>query len=361
VSNSKTETHGAVKLAKRRTGKTDIRMPVTILTGFLGSGKTTCLNTFLRSPKAAETAILINEFGEIDIDGAVLSANLTDGSKLMTLPNGCVCCAVKEDLADALLVLAARSKDPRSNIRRCIIETTGLADPGAIIRGVGHDQRLKAATYVDQTVTVCAADRLPDQLQRFEEVPRQIGIADRIIITKSDLVSKETLAVMEKSIVGINPLADIQKAINGAIDPEHLFGPREPDAMYVVADEPADHHHHHHNSLVQTFTVHLSRPLDPGRFRDVMSFLIMRHAENLLRVKGIVRFSGDQTPRLLNGVHDVFASEPVGNSAIDAKSAGSIVFIGIDLPEETIRSDLKSCEFEGSPAMQSTCRGSASQ
>ena len=341
MSNNIAEVGQAGQSPKRRSA-TDTRMPVTILTGFLGSGKTTCLNKFLQSSEASDTAVLINEFGEIDIDGAVLSADLADGSKLLTLPNGCVCCAVQEDLAEALLVLAARAQIPGENIRRCIVETTGLADPGAIIRGIGHDPRLKAATLVAQTVTVCAADRVVDQLDRFEEVGRQIGIADRIVLSKSDLVSADDAQKAQVSIAAINPLAEIETATNGDIDPSRLFAP----VTAAVYAPPADHHHHHHSSAVETFTVHLETVLDPGRFRDVMSFMIMRHAENLLRIKGLVRFAGENSPRLLNGVHDVFSSEPANQGLLVDDQAGFIVFIGVNLPEQTIRMDLRSAEIQ---------------
>jgi len=332
-------------------------MPVSILTGFLGSGKTSCLNTFLRSPKASGIAVLVNEFGEIDIDGAVLSAGLADDSKLLTLPNGCICCAVQEDLAEALIALGAPAQGTRNRPLRCIIETTGLADPGAIVRGIGHDPRLKKIARVDLTVTVCAADRLPDQLARFAEVPRQIGIADRIVISKTDLVSDEQRAVIDRAIAAINPLADIQVAVNGAIAPERLFGPHSSGAGPVAADNPVSHlSHHAHNASVRSFTIRLDAPLDPDRFRDVLSFWIMRHAENLLRVKGIARFGGEAHPRLLNGVHDVFSSEPADSAILEKGSSGSIVFIGENLPEAAIRTDLKSCEAAGPMANSNNLR-----
>ena len=346
MSNIITDTDQDVQSPKRRIATTDTKLPVTILTGFLGSGKTTCLNTFLHSSDAADTAVLINEFGEIDVDGAVLSADLADGSKLLTLPNGCICCAVQEDLAEALLALVTRAKNPEENIRRCIVETTGLADPGSIIRGIGHDPRLNAATMVAQTVTVCAADRLLEQLDRFEEVGRQVGIADCIVISKSDLVSPEAQSSVREAVAAINPLARVEAVAYGEIDPARIFGPVK-GADYTLPEVPADKegHHHHHTSAVETFTVRLDGPLEPGLFRDVMSFMIMRHAENLLRIKGLVLFSGEDQPRLLNGVHDVFSSEVTGPDTLAADQTGSIVFIGIDLPESVIRADLKSCEL----------------
>ncbi len=341
MSITKTQTTGTEKSSIGRADPENLQLPITILTGFLGSGKTTCLNAFLQSSAASDTAVLINEFGEIDIDGAVLSANLADGSKLMTLPNGCVCCAVQEDLAEALLELAERAQSSGSTIRRCIVETTGLADPGAIIRGVGHDPRLKKATRVALTVTVCAADRLHDQLHRFEEVGRQIGIADRILISKLDLVTASEHESVAKSISAINPLAEMQNSGSGHFDAVQAFGPIK-DNPERTLDQPA-HGHHHHSASVQTFTIRLDRPLDPGLFRDVMSFMIMRHAENILRIKGLAWFSGETSPRLLNGVHDVFSSEASAAAPQGPGTSGSIVFIGIDLPEEEMRADLQRC------------------
>jgi len=348
VANTDTEIEASLRPAADRAGEARQTMPVTLLTGFLGSGKTTCLNLFLRSPQASGIAVLVNEFGEIDIDGAVLSANLGDKSKLLTLPNGCICCAVQEDLAQALVALDARRQEEGAGLQRCIIETTGLADPGAILRGIGHDPGLKKIVHVDQTVTVCAADRLPEQLVRFAEVPRQIGIADRIVITKFDLVSETRRTQVKRAIADINPLAEIQVATHGAIAPENLFGPTKPDTGPPVQSGPAGEHHLH-NATVRSFTVRLAAPLDPDRFRDVLSFLIMRHAENLLRIKGIARFSGEMAPRLLNGVHDVFSSQPANAATLATGDAGAIVFIGEGLPEDAIRADLKSCEAAGPP------------
>lgn len=326
-------------------GTSGQRLPLTILTGFLGAGKTTCLNGFLRSPQAAETAVLVNEFGAIDVDGAVLSSSLSNGSTLVALPNGCVCCAVQDDLAEALVALAERRRSGPSLIARCIVETTGLADPAAIIRGVGHDPRLRRSVFVDQTVTVCAADRVLDQLARFPEVPRQIGVADRIVLSKADLVSEDRQKAVIEKLIAINPVADVRIAIRAAMDPQHPLGPPSRVHVPLVApiERPADIPHDHSPS-VRTFAVGIGKPLDPDRFRDVLSFLILRHAENLLRIKGVVRFTGDDRPRLLNGVHDVFTSQTTAGAGPAPHAGGTIVFIGIDLPEAAIRSDLRACE-----------------
>ncbi|MBA3325841.1 MAG: GTP-binding protein [Rhodobacteraceae bacterium] len=320
----------------RAPAATDRRLPVTLLTGFLGAGKTTCLNAFMQSPEAADTAVLVNEFGAIDVDGAVLSARLGIGSRVITLPNGCVCCAVQENLAEALLALTERRL---GSVARCIVETTGLADPGAILRGVGHDARLRRTAVVDRIVTVCAADRIGDQLDRFAEPQRQIGLADRIVVSKADLATGAQRAAALGRIGAINPLADIRVAVLGGADPGALFGEDGLGLHRLTATTAA----HHHSHAVRSFAVRTGGPLDPDRFRDVMSFLIMRHAESLLRIKGVVRIAGDAEPRLVNGVHDVFASEPIAEAAAPQGEGGFLVFIGVDLPEAAIRADLASC------------------
>ncbi len=320
------------------------RLPVTVLTGFLGAGKTTCLNHYLRSDRALGTAVLVNEFGEIDIDGAVLSASLADGSKVVTLPNGCVCCAVQEDLALALLGLIERRQSEPGSISRCIIETTGLADPGAIVRGLGHDPRLNKHAFVDQTITVCAADRVRNQLQRFDEAARQIGIADRIFISKTDLVGQDQRRKVGDMIRAINPLAMVLELHDDASQP-HPFdvapetNSRPPNQSDTAVPKAHDH------SNVHTFFIRIEGALDPDRFRDTLSFLIMRHAENILRIKGNVRFTGEAGRRLLNGVHDVFSSDPITRSNSDTDSGGDIVFIGVNLPERQIRADISACEL----------------
>jgi len=321
---------------------------VALLTGFLGAGKSTCLNHYLRSPAAANTAVLVNEFGEIDIDGTVLASALDDGSRVIPLPNGCICCTVQDDLAEALINLANQRENNPGAISRCVIETTGVADPGAIVSGAAHDPRLKQLIRVDQTVTVCAANGLSNRLERFPEVAKQIGLADKVLITKADLASTEEIAIAEQVIASINPLADVCITKGGSENPDSLFeiqsNTTPANTPQATVDRALSVTPTHHSHSINTFSIHLPNPIDSDRFRDTMSFLIMRHAEKLLRVKGIVRFYGEEHPQLVNGVHDVISCTPApADSISDNTSGGSLVFIGVDLPEESVIADIRSC------------------
>lgn len=312
--------------------QTEAPLPLTILTGFLGAGKTTILNKFLKTEAGRGSAVLVNEFGEIDVDGAVLNASMDGGGKLLSLPNGCICCEVQEDLASALVTLAGQRRE--DGIVRGVIETTGLADPGAILRGVAHDPRLRSTVKTAQTICVASAPKILEQTERFAEAAEQITLADRIIVSKTDLMPKDEVSRIADELSAGNPLAHITSAAPGE-DPSAYFVPPPVHA----GPPPAGPHRHTHG--IKTFSAPLPFPLDPDLFRDVLSYWIMRHAENLLRVKGAVRFAGESKPQLVNIVHDVCRIEPLDNADPDAVSA--LVFIGLNLPDEEIRADLARC------------------
>jgi G3E family GTPase len=306
----------------------ETHLPLTLLTGFLGAGKTTLLNRYLKSEGAVGTAVLVNEFGEVDVDGAILGASMGK-NQLMSLPNGCVCCEVQDDLAEVLLGLTERRGS--EGIQRCVIETTGLADPGSILRGVAHDPRLKDLVSVAQTICVASAASISEQAENFVEAAEQIALADRVIITKSDLVETTELASVKTDLVNRNPLAEIMVAMPA--NAENLFN--NPNRVAAVPQT----HAHNHTHGISTFSVELSGAIDKDVFRDVLSYWIMRHAERLLRVKGILAFANDPKSQLMNITHDVCTIEPLDYPA----RPSPVVFIGIDLPADEIRRDLQRC------------------
>ncbi|MEK9554977.1 MAG: GTP-binding protein [Gammaproteobacteria bacterium] len=319
--------------------------PMTLLTGFLGAGKTTLLNKYLKSPAGAGTAVLVNEFGDVDVDGAILGT-MSGGTQMLSLPNGCVCCEVQDDLAAALVELITR-RDTDS-IERCIVETSGLADPGSILRTVARDLRLKSDIKVVQTICVAAAPAIRNQVVRFVEAAEQIALADRIVVSKSELETNEQVNEIYTTLATRNPLAEI--VVMGAeAEIDTMFLPldktpsipssRDHEHLHTNNHDHNHDHDHDHTHGISSFSIEIDTPLNHDVFRDILSFWIMRHSEDLLRVKGILCFADEPLPQLINIVHDICSIEPLPG----APDKSFLVFIGINLPEDEIRRDLGRC------------------
>jgi G3E family GTPase len=328
------------------------QLPLVILTGFLGAGKTTCLNAVLRAHDATGLAVLVNEFGAVDVDGTLLAADSRAGA-LVGLPNGCICCAIQDDLVAALSGLLRQRDAAPERARIAVLETTGLADPGAILRSLARSPALKDRVRIARIVTVCDTPRLAEQRRRFVEAERQIGVADAILMNKLDGVDAATRDALAAALRAANPLAEIRAIAADALDPAILLGPwaeapdrRLPETPTVFGRTPPPPRAAH--AVVESFSVRLAAPLDPDRFRDALSFLVLRHADRLLRCKGVIRIAGETHPVLLQGVQDVMRTGRAPASAALAEGDhGAIVFIGIGLPEAAIRADLARCAAPG--------------
>ena len=315
------------------------RTPVGVVTGFLGSGKTTLLNRLLADPRMAKSLVLVNEFGEIGLDHLFIESR--DGD-LVLMKSGCVCCTVRGDLEDTLRGIAARrQRDAIPPFDRVLIETTGLADPAPIAALflnnplVAHDYRLDA---IVATVDAVHGER---QLAEHAESVKQAAIADRLLVTKSDLAAGGTEALRAR-LAALNPGAALHEAVSGAVDPALLFGagPFDPEGCsekareWLAAERYGVHahgHHDHDSGIVSVSLVH-DAPLDWDRFQRWLGALRMAHADKLLRVKGILDVAGEAGPLVVHGVHDTFHPPVVLARWPDADRRSRLVLIlhGLD-------------------------------
>jgi G3E family GTPase len=339
--------------------------PVTVLTGFLGAGKTTLLNHLLRQPELARTAVLVNEFGEIGLDH-LLVEKLDDSTVLLNA--GCLCCTVRGDLARVLREMLPRAR--RDDISRIVIETTGLADPVPILATVMTDPVAASAYRLDGIVTVVDAVNGMTHLDTQEEAVRQVAVADRIILSKADLVSGSgprtnrgdaaptELADLRARLRTLNPGAPIAEAAFGTIEPAFvldagLFQPASkiPDvASWLNAaafDATAVHHHHHHDpnrhdARINAFCITLDEPLDWPGLAMWLEMLIASRGENLLRVKAILNLKGHDRPVAIHAVRHLMhpptklTAWPEGDPR-----TSRLVFITRDLPRAVIEDGLR--------------------
>jgi len=363
--------------------QTDTRFPVSVITGFLGAGKSTLLNRLLRHPDMGETAVIVNEFGEIGLDHALIASSKED---TVLLSSGCLCCTVRGDLVNTIRDLTARRDSGEIKpFRRLVIETTGLADPAPVLHTLMSDPVVAERCRLESVVTLVDAVNGEATLDHHQEAVKQAAVADRLVLTKTDLADQKGVQQLRHRLQHLNPGAPVFTAIAGDIAPKQLFnaGLYDPATRSFdvqnwlraeAYDGDHDHHHHHddhghhhhdhdhdhddghghehfrtpdgridvnrHDAAIQSFCLTFDQPLDWNMLATWLDMLAAYRGDNLLRVKGLLNVQGVDRPVVIHGVQHLFHPPATIPAWPDDDRRSRIVFITRDLSREVIEQTL---------------------
>jgi G3E family GTPase len=308
-------------------------VPVTILTGFLGSGKTTVLNHLLRQPSLADTVVIVNEFGAVGLDHLLIEQAIEDA---VLLKNGCICCTVRGDIADTLDTLWQRRESGElPPFRRVAIETTGLADPAPVAHALQAEPGARYACRLDGIVTTVDALHGPMQLDRQPEARHQVAMADRILLTKTDLASPAQISETEARVRALNATAPVRRVIAGAAEAAEVFD-LGPDSsrleQWLRPLETAGHHGHQHLAFrhsehINSVVLRHDRPIEWSSLKGWLDSVLSLRGDSILRLKGIVWLQGEERPIVLQGVHHVVHPLVYLDRPVEPKGATRIVLI----------------------------------
>jgi G3E family GTPase len=329
-------------------------IPATVLTGFLGSGKTTLLRRVLTEAHGRKIAVIENEFGGENIDSEILVSG--GDEQIIQLSNGCLCCGIRDDLRATLADLAERRRVGKIAFDQVMIETTGLADPGPIAQTFFLDQEISASYRPDAILTLVDAKHAMDQLDTRAEARRQVGFADRLFISKTDLVADDALLGLRDRLRRINPRAAQSVVPFGEVSLDEVFDVcgfnLSPDLELepVPACDENHHngggghaHHHHHEDDVKSFVFRSERPFHGVRFGQFMNAIVKSHGQALLRYKGVLYMAGHDRKVIFQGVHQLM-SHALGAAWAEGEARESrLVFIGLHLPQALMNRSLQQC------------------
>jgi len=339
-------------------------IPATILTGFLGSGKTTLLKRVLTEAHGQKIAVIENEFGDENIDNEILVQDTKE--QIIQLNNGCVCCTIREDLRTTLSDLAAKKRKGELQFDRVVIETTGLADPGPVAQTFFMDDEIAESYLLDSILTLVDAKHGDQQLDDRQEARRQVGFADHIFISKTDLVDAATTDALIHRIKHMNPRAPQRKVNFGEVPIAEVFDLRgfnlnaklDIDPEFLNADdhghdhhdhdhehgEHCDHPHHHaHDDDVKSFVFKSDKAFNPAKLEDFLGAIVQVYGPKMLRYKGVLNMKGSDRKVIFQGVHQLMGSDLGPKWAAGEKKTSKMVFIGLDLPRDVFLQGLEQC------------------
>ena len=338
-------------------------IPVSLLTGFLGSGKTTVLNHVLHDPRMDKAAVIVNEFGEVGLDHELMVAGAED---MVLLNSGCLCCTVRGDLVNTLRdMMMLRLREDVPSFDRVLIETTGLADPAPILHTLMSDELVTNYFRLDGVITTVDAANGADTLDKQFESVKQVAVADRLLLTKTDIADEASREILETRLAAANPAAPRITVLDGDVDPAMLFNAglydpktKTPDVEGWLRDEAYadgtgddhghsdghDHDHGHdvnrHDDHISSFCVTYDEPLRLDALEQWFDTIMMLKGPDLLRIKGIVNVAEMDRPVVIHGVQHVFHPPAVLDAWPSDDRRTRIVFITRDVERKTIEDTL---------------------
>jgi G3E family GTPase len=316
-------------------------VPVTILTGFLGAGKTTLLNRILKEDHGKRIAVIENEFGEVGVDSEIIEK--TDES-IVEMNNGCICCTVRGDLIKILGSLKERRASGALRFDRVIIETTGMADPGPVAQTFFTDEDIGAYYLLDSILTVVDAKHASKQLDEFREAQEQVGFADQILLSKTDLTGEEENQNLIQRMKKMNPRAQVKKVHFGATPIDEILDIRGFNLNAILELDPdflADTHHDH-SDQVESFVYRSEKPFNGDKLEQFLSGMIQVYGPDLLRYKGVLWMKGNPRRVVFQGVHMMMGGD-MGKPWGKDKKQSIMVFIGRKLPKDLFLAGLEQC------------------